>query len=80
MTGVIWRTEDFWRLTGIERDVFLHAYPKFTIWDFFLKADLDGSYKNGLFQATVDLREFSGNTFKKGLLKLELLDAAEREC
>lgn len=41
-----------------------------------MKADLDGSYKNGLFQATVDLREFSGNTFKKGLLKLELLDAA----
>ena len=74
--GSYMEDQDFWRLTGIERDVFLHAYPKFTIWDFFLKADLDGSYKNGLFQATVDLREFSGNTFKKGLLKLELLDAA----
>ena len=66
--------KDFWRLTGIERDVFLQAYPKLTIWDFFLKSSLDSTYKNGIFNATVDLREFTGNNVKKGTLKLELLD------
>lgn len=74
--GSYMEDQDFWRLTGIERDVFLQAYPKLTIWDFFLKADLDNSYKNGLFQGTVDIREFSGNVCKKGLLELELLDRA----
>lgn len=73
--GSYMEDQDFWRLTGIERDVFLQAYPKLTIWDFFLKSGLDKTYKNGDFQATVDLRAFEGNEVKKGLLKLELLDA-----
>ena len=32
--GSYMEDQDFWRLTGIERDVFLQAYPKLTIWDF----------------------------------------------
>ena len=72
--GSYMEDQDFWRLTGIERDVFLQAYPKLTIWDFFLKSSLDSIYKNGIFNATVDLREFTGNNVKKGTLKLELLD------
>lgn len=66
--------QDFWRLTGIERDVYLQAYPKLTIWDFFLKSSLDVAYKDGIFYASVDLREFAGNSVKKGTLQLELLD------
>lgn len=72
--GSYMEDQDFWRLTGIERDVFLQAYPKLTIWDFFLKSSLGSIYKNGIFNATVDLREFTGNNVKKGTLKLELLD------
>ena len=72
--GSYMEDQDFWRLTGIERDVFLQAYPKLTIWDFFLKSSLDSTYKNGIFNTTVDLREFTGNNVKKGTLKLELLD------
>lgn len=66
--------QDFWRLSGIERDVFLQAYPKLTIWDFYLKPDLDTNYKNGEFSATVDLREFEGNKMKQGSVRLELYD------
>ena len=29
--------QDFWRLTGIERDVFVYALQTLSIWDFFLK-------------------------------------------
>jgi beta-galactosidase len=66
--------QDFWRLSGIERDVFLYALPKLTVWDFFLKADLDEQYKNGLFSADIDLRQFPGNLAGAGVLTVELID------
>ena len=66
--------QDFWRISGIERDVFLYALPKLTVWDFFLKGDLDAQYKNGLFSADVDLRKFAGNFANDGFLTVELLD------
>ena len=72
--GSYMEDQDFWRLSGIERDVYLQAYPKLTIWDFFLRAGLDDNYKHGVFCGTVDLREFSRNQMKQGVVKLELLD------
>ncbi|ALI98863.1 glycoside hydrolase family 2 TIM barrel-domain containing protein [Rufibacter tibetensis] len=66
--------QDFWRLSGLERDVYLQALPKVTVWDFFLKPDLDDTYKNGLFSAEVDLRKFSGKTIEKATVLLELFD------
>jgi beta-galactosidase len=66
--------QDFWRLSGIERDVYLYALPKLTIWDFFLKGDLDQFYRNGLFSADVDLRKFKDNLSDEGSLTIHLLD------
>ena len=51
--------QDFWRLSGMEREVFLWAAPKVYIRDFFVKTDLDEKYKNGNFQVDIDLRKFS---------------------
>ena len=47
--------QDFWRISGIERDVFLWAAPKVHIRDFFVKAGLDESYQGGRLEVTVDL-------------------------
>lgn len=66
--------QDFWRLSGIERDVYLEAMPKLTVWDYFIKSDLDAGYNNGVFNATVNLRQFKNNTIKKANLTLTLLD------
>lgn len=66
--------QDFFRLSGIERDVFLFAIPKQTIWDFFLNADLDQQYKNGLFTADVDIRRFVNGPVWSGTLMVQLLD------
>jgi beta-galactosidase len=66
--------QDFFRISGIERDVFLYALPKLSLWDFFLKADLDDQYKNGLFSADVDIRQFKNNLIKNGVVSLEILD------
>ncbi len=45
--------QDFWRLTGIERDVCLLAKNKTRILDFTAKGDLDKSYTTGLFSLDV---------------------------
>jgi len=67
--------QDFWRLSGLEQDVFLYALPKVSIWDFFLKAGLDKDYTNGIFSAEVDLRSFGQNANVSGSLQLELYAA-----
>jgi beta-galactosidase len=66
--------QDFWRLSGIERNVFLYALPKVTVWDFYLKAGLDTQYKNGTFSADVDLREFTANNQRTGTVTVALFD------
>lgn len=48
--------QDFWRISGIERDVFLYSTPKVRVRDFFVKADLDETYTNGKLTIEVDLK------------------------
>ncbi|MEO6732988.1 MAG: glycoside hydrolase family 2 TIM barrel-domain containing protein [Ferruginibacter sp.] len=68
--------QDFWRISGIERDVFLYALPTVSVWDFFLKSDLDANYTDGLFNAEIELRKFSGNKIKGGTVHVEVQDKA----
>ncbi|MBK3518898.1 glycoside hydrolase family 2 TIM barrel-domain containing protein [Carboxylicivirga marina] len=48
--------QDFWRISGIERDVFIYSTPKVRIRDFFVNGDLDESYTNGILKVDVDLK------------------------
>ena len=66
--------QDFWRISGIERDVYLTSVPRINVWDFFLHSDLDNQYKNGNFSASVDIRKFNPTTFSKALLSVEISD------
>ena len=45
--------QDFWRMSGIQRTVFLNARPKTYINDFFVKGDLENNYKDGKLDASV---------------------------
>ena len=47
--------QDFWRISGIERDVFLFAEPKVRIEDFWAKTPLDENYKNGELELLIDI-------------------------
>jgi beta-galactosidase len=40
--------QDFWRISGIERSVYVYAQSKLRIKDFEVVSNLDGAYKNGL--------------------------------
>mgnify|MGYP002104850243 FL=1 len=39
--------QDFWRLSGIFRDVFIHAVPKISLWDIYAQPELDLSSHKG---------------------------------
>ncbi|TKG95869.1 DUF4981 domain-containing protein [Puteibacter caeruleilacunae] len=39
--------QDYWRLSGIYRDVFIRAVPEVTLWDVYAKPDVDLSTRDG---------------------------------
>jgi beta-galactosidase len=53
--GAYLECQDFWRLSGIERDVYLYAAPKIRIRDFWAKAGLSDDYRTGLLDVAVEL-------------------------
>ena len=53
--GSFLECQDFWRFSGIFRDVFLWSAPKTQIRDFFFRTDLDGEYKNASVSLDVEV-------------------------
>ncbi|MFC5630227.1 MULTISPECIES: glycoside hydrolase family 2 TIM barrel-domain containing protein [Streptococcus] len=47
--------QDFWRFSGIFRDVYLYAIPEVHIRDLFIHQDLINHYKDGLLKIEVDI-------------------------
>ena len=70
-TGAYLECMDFWRISGIERDIFLFSQPKTHIQDFLVQSTLDDTYKNGIFKLTVNVQNAQPTTN----LSYELLDA-----
>lgn len=46
--------QDFWRISGIKRDVFLYSLPQVHVKDFFVQGDLTTDYQNGIFDVSID--------------------------
>jgi beta-galactosidase len=53
--------QDFWRISGIEREVYLEARPRQYIRDFFCRAGLNNNYTDGLLELEVELGDLSGS-------------------
>jgi len=47
--------QDFWRVNGIERSVYLLAAPSTWLRDFFARATLDGEYRDGILDLDLDV-------------------------
>lgn len=56
--------QDFWRLSGIGRDVYLYARPAQRFGDVRIVADLDAAYRNGLLNVEVAGRNVPGGSVK----------------
>ena len=48
--------QDFWRLSGIERSVYVYSQPKTHIFDFEVVSTLDDAYENGIMKLSVDIQ------------------------
>lgn len=73
-TGSYLECQDFWRISGIERDIFLYSQPKAALKDFRVTSTLDDTYKDGIFKLSADLRN-NGSAASNMALVYELLDA-----
>ncbi|WKN32485.1 glycoside hydrolase family 2 TIM barrel-domain containing protein [Porifericola rhodea] len=73
-SGSYLECQDFWRLSGIERDVYLYAPPKVHVEDLDLLAKLDENYEQGMFNTEVTLSNVS-ETDAQSRLMFSLLDA-----
>lgn len=72
-TGSYLECQDFLRISGIERDVYLWTQPKVALKDFRVISTLDDSYKNGIFNLALDIENHE-KTSKTTKVSYELLD------
>ncbi len=68
-TGSFYECQDFWRISGIERDVYLASRPNILIRDMVINSPLDKECKNGLLDFQVKLANL---TEEKGEVNVEL--------
>ncbi len=64
--------QDFWRFSGIERDVYLYAKPRIHIGDFTVKAGLINTYTDGDFKLDVVVAN-NTKTLQKGSISIEII-------
>ena len=68
--------QDFWRISGIERDVYLYARPKVHLADYFAKAGLTNDFKNGTFDLDIVLSSVASKK-QKGSVSVEISKNSE---
>lgn len=70
--------QDFWRLSGIDRNVYLYSVAPVRILDFFARPGLDEGYRNGVLDVDVTLANY-GDKKASPRLEIELYDADGKE-
>jgi len=71
--------QDFWRLSGIYRNVYLFAVPLQHLRDFQVITDLDNQYTNASLTVKMNIRNYSASTAKNLTVKLTLSDAGSNQ-
>lgn len=69
--------QDFWRISGIERSVYIYAQPKVRIKDFEVVSNLDDAYKNGLLDLDVVIESHLSKN-QKSQVVFKLYDANDK--
>lgn len=64
--------QDYWRMSGITRDVFIYSKPQLNVSDFFVNAGLDKNYEKGVFGIAIDLNFNLKNVPSKFSVEVEL--------
>ena len=64
--------QDYWRLSGIYRDVYLWAAPTLHVRDLFVRTDLDDDYRDATLQVSVSVHNH-GESPGSGTVSIDLL-------
>ena len=59
--------QDFWRLSGIERDVYIYASDKVTLRDLRVISDLDNNYQDGVLNVDLKIDNNTTNSVGKSI-------------
>jgi len=70
--------QDFWRLSGIFRSVYLYSTPSIHIRDFELKGDLDGDCRAAVFRVKAWVRNYGDQAARDHSLEVGLFDPEGR--
>jgi len=73
--GAYLEGQDYWKISGIERDVFLFSTPNVNIRDFFVLGALDENYIDGMLKVTVKVKNYLLRALKKYSVSMDLLDS-----
>ncbi len=65
--------QDFWRLSGIERDVYIYASNKVTLRDFRVVSDLENNYKDGVLNLNLEIENNTASSIQKSI-EVKLMD------
>jgi len=71
--------QDFWRLSGIDNDVYLYSTAQLRIADFFAHPDLEPSFKNGTLSLNVKLKNYLTRNLNNQTVEVKLLDDSDKK-
>jgi len=66
--------QDFWRLSGIFRDVYLYSTPDIHIYDYFIKTNLDEDYQDAVLSIDATINNYSEKDQGKLVFEVILYD------
>ncbi|MCK4826422.1 beta-galactosidase, partial [bacterium] len=72
--------QDFWRLSGIFRDVYLFSAPQVHVRDFEINADLDDQYHDGILKLTARIRNYEDKPVNNHMLEVNLFNAEGKDA
>ncbi len=77
--GTYLECQDMWRVSGIERDVYLYACPKIHIRDYAVKTLLAEGFEDGILKIDMKIRSMSRAPIRKATVSVELMDLATNQ-
>ena len=70
--------QDFWRLSGIDRDVYVYAIDKVAVKDIAIVSDLINGYQDGLLKLDFQVQNSTNKSVQK-TYKIALLDSQKKK-
>ena len=70
--------QDYWRLSGIYRDVYLRAAPPVHVCDYWVRPELDKDYRNATLHVTAWVRNYTARDQAGHTVEVSLYDADGR--